>query len=357
MLKAPKFPAARTNFQAEVKSRVELYFTERGIASTGNWKLYAKTFLILFYFVAVYVALVFFHFPVWLGLLLCVALAVGVAAIGFNIMHDGAHGSFSESRTVNDLAANTLDVLGASSYMWKTKHNVVHHTYTNIHEFDDDINVRPLLRLAPEQKWLSIHKYQHIYGIPLYGLLHIIWIVYKDFLKYFSGKVGNTPVRKMNLKEEIVFWGSKVSFLFFFVFLPIYFQGIVPFLIGFTVFSLCTGIFISVVFQLAHVVGEVEFLLPDKEFHKMENEWAIHQVVSTANFATDSKLVTWFVGGLNFQIEHHLFPKISHVHYPAISKIVKQTCEEFGIKYHEFATTRAAVAEHISFLKRLGTAA
>lgn len=357
MLQAPKFPAAKTNFQTEVKRRVEGYFSENKISSAGNRKLYVKTFIILSYFTAVYVALVFYTWPVAVSLLLCLALGVGVAAIGFNIMHDGAHGSFSESRSVNDLAANTLDMLGASSYMWKTKHNVVHHTYTNINGFDDDLNVRPLLRLAPEQKHLSIHRYQHIYGIPLYGLLHIIWIVYKDFLKYYSGKIGNTPVRKMNLKEEIVFWGSKVSFLFFFVFVPVYMKGIWAYLIGFTVFSLSTGMLISVVFQLAHVVGEVEFLLPDKDLNKMENEWAIHQVISTANFANDNKLVTWFVGGLNFQIEHHLFPKVSHVHYPAISKIVKQTCAEFGVKYHEFATTRAAIAEHVAFLKRLGTAA
>ncbi len=357
MLQTPKFPAAKTGFQSEVKRRVENYFAENRIAPTGNWKLYIKTLLILIYFVSVYTALVFFQLPEWVSLLLCVALAIGVAAIGFNVMHDGAHGSFSKSRALNDLAANTLDVLGASSYMWKTKHNVAHHTYTNVHEFDDDINVRPLLRLAPGQKRLAIHRFQHIYGIPLYGFLHVVWIVYKDFLKYFSGKVGNTPLRKMNMKEEMVFWGSKVSFLFFFILLPVYFHGIVLFLIGFAVFSLCTGVFISVVFQLAHVVGEVEFLLPDKELNKMDNEWAIHQVISTANFATNSKLVTWFVGGLNFQIEHHLFPKISHVHYPAISRIVKQTCADFGIKYYEFSTTRAAVAQHISFLKRLGTSA
>ncbi|MFN8323293.1 MAG: acyl-CoA desaturase [Chitinophagales bacterium] len=354
---SPRFPSPVSGFQAELRNRVDTYFENTNQSPTGNGKLYFKTLVIVFYFITIYTALVFFNLGTVWSLLLCILLGAGVAAIGFNIMHDGAHGSYSSSRAINDIAASSLDFLGASSFMWRTKHNVIHHTYTNIHHFDDDLNVRPLLRLAPEQKRLSFHQYQYIYAIPLYGLLHIVWITYKDFLKYFTGKIGSISFKKMTLTDELTFWGSKVSFLLFFVFLPVYMKGIIAYLIGFSVFSMATGIFISTVFQLAHVVETVEFPLPDEVTHRMEDEWAIHQVKTTANFANGSTLVTWLAGGLNFQIEHHLFPKVSHVHYPAISKIVKQTCSDYGVPYHEFPTTSAALRSHISYLRHLGQVA
>jgi linoleoyl-CoA desaturase len=80
----------------------------------------------------------------------------------------------------------------------------------------------------------------------------------------------------------------------------------------------------------------------------------IHQIQTTANFATRSRLVTWFCGGLNFQIEHHLFPKMSHIHYPEVSKIVKATCQEYGIKYIEFPRVTAAMRSHWKLLYDLG---
>lgn len=351
---SPRFPTPVSGFQNELRKRVDAYFKTLARASFGNAQLYIKTALIVLYFVSVYVALIFFNWSAVVSMLLSLALGAGVALIGFNIMHDGAHGSFSPSKTINDIAASSLDFLGASSFMWRTKHNVIHHTYTNINEFDDDINVRPLLRLAPDQKWLPIHRFQYLYAIPLYGLLHIVWIVYKDFLKYYTGKIGSIAFKQMSLQDELTFWGSKVSFLLFFVALPLYMKGLVAYLIGFTLFSLSTGIIISTVFQLAHVVDTVAFPLPDETQHKMGDEWAVHQVKTTANFATDSALVGWLVGGLNFQIEHHLFPKISHVHYPAISPIVKQVCAEYGVPYHQFATVGAALQSHINFLYQLG---
>jgi len=359
MIKVPRFPAAtsRTSFQAELKRRVEAYFEEKDIKMTGNWKLYLKTGVLAASFFALYITLVFFTPPGWLSILLCIVLGANIAGIGFNIMHDAAHGSYSTSRTLNSFASSSLDFLGASSFMWKVKHNLIHHTYTNIDGYDDDIDVKPWLRMTLTQKKYFFHRFQHIYFILLYALLYILWIGIMDFQKYFKGKVGEMPIKEMAIKDHILFWASKLSFAAFFIVLPIIMTGFVHYIIGFLIFSFTTGIVISVVFQLAHTVDDLQFPQPIEGQNQMEDEWAIHQVKTTANFATRNKLITWFMGGLNYQIEHHLFPKISHVHYPAISKIVKKTAEEYGLKYHEYAKMRHAIVAHISLLRQVGAAA
>jgi linoleoyl-CoA desaturase len=138
--------------------------------------------------------------------------------------------------------------------------------------------------------------------------------------------------------------------------LPIYMVGFVPWMVGFLIASMVTGFVISIVFQLAHTVEHTDFPMPEADTNKIENEWAIHQIQTTANFATRNKVISWLVGGLNFQIEHHLFPKVSHIHYPAISKIIKQTCEDFNIRYMEYPKMTQAIASHASYLRRMGRA-
>src|SRR6185295_14544382 len=219
---------------------------------------------------------------------------------------------------------------------------------------DDDIEARPLLRLCNEQRLYKIHKYQHFYFWAAYALLYMYWVFVSDYTKYFKGKIGSTPLRKMTLSEHLLFWGYKLAHAFIFVALPIYVVGFMPWMIGFLSMSLVTGFVLSIVFQLAHTVEHTHFPLPNNATGQMEDEWAIHQIKTTANFATRNKVVSWLVGGLNFQIEHHLFPKISHVHYPAISKIIRKACEDYGIKYLEYPKVRLAVASHVAYLRQLG---
>lgn len=356
MLIKPQFPSVQFSFQSELKKRVNAYFAEQSLKRTGNWKLYSKTIILALTFIGIYTTLVFFTPGVFLSIILAILLGINVAAIGFNIMHDGAHGSYSKHSFVNQLAASSLDFLGGSSFMWKIKHNMVHHTYTNIEGFDDDIDIKPWMRMTLSQKKYFFHRFQHIYFILLYAFLYLFWVGFMDFKKYFSGKVGVMNIKEMTWKDHLSFWGSKVSFLFFFVLLPVCMTGILPYLLGFFIMMFSTGIVISLVFQLAHAVEEVSFPEPDS-VNSMEDEWAVHQVKTTANFATKNKIITWLLGGLNFQIEHHLFPKVSHVHYPALSKIVKKTAEEFGIAYIEFPRMYQAIWAHILLLKRVGAAA
>lgn len=352
----PKFIQGKGEFHIELKKRVNQYFIDRKKPMTGNNMLLLKAVLFCLGYILMYVHLVFFTPIVWVAIPECVLFGCLTAAIGFNVMHDGAHGSFSKYKVLNKMAGFSLNFLGASAIMWNMKHNIIHHTYTNIDGIDDDIEARPWLRFAITQKKMKLHKFQHYYFWFLYTLLHLVWVFMSDYKKYFSGKIGPVALRKMTVREHISFWAAKVIYAFMFVALPIWLLGFGTWIVGFLIITMVTGFVISIVFQLAHTVEHTDFPMPDVVTGKIENEWAIHQVATTANFSTGSKLISWLVGGLNFQIEHHLFPKISHIHYPAISKIIKRTCNDYGITYFEFPKMRQAIHSHVAYLRRLGKA-
>jgi linoleoyl-CoA desaturase len=353
-MQVPRFTIA-PNFYTELRERVNQYFTDINAAPTGNWRLYSKAIVLLFLFFFCYITLVFFTPVWWLALPLCGVLGLVTAGIGFNIMHDGAHESFSKSKNLNRVAAFTLSLLGGSHFMWKLKHNVIHHSFTNVDGVDDDIDINPFLRMCDTQTHRWFHRFQHFYVGFLYATMYFFWMFFLDYRKYFRGRIGVVQIPNMQVKDHIIFWASKATSYFTFIILPIMTVGLVPALMGYAVFVTITGFVISVVFQLAHAVEHTEFPLMG-EGMKIENEWAIHQIQTTANFATRNPIVTWFCGGLNFQIEHHLFPKVSHVHYPAISRIVRDACQEYGLTYVEFPRMTTAVASHWRLLRQLGQA-
>lgn len=350
----PKFSNVPHSFHSELKKRITEYFEQVGKSTTGDYTLFLKAVVLMISFVLIYIHLVFFTPAALWAILECVLLGGVVAAIGFNVMHDGAHGSFSKYKWVNQLAAFSLNILGGNSFMWNVKHNVIHHAYTNVDGLDDDIDIQPWMRMSTTQKKYKMHKYQHFYFWILYALLYVLWIFVLDYTKYFKGKIGNMALKKMSTADHLMFWGFKIFHAFLFVGLPIYMLGFSAWATGFFVFTAFAGLVISLVFQLAHTVEHTAFPVPNIDTNRLDDEWAIHQIKTTANFATDNKLVSWLVGGLNFQIEHHLFPKISHVHYPAISKIIRKACEEYRLQYIEFSRVRSAVASHVIFLRQMG---
>jgi linoleoyl-CoA desaturase len=353
-----KFNNADAQFFNTLKQRVNDYFDQNNIKPTGNFKLYSKTVILITTLVAFYSWLVFFTPESnWLSVIICIVMGVNVAAIGFNVMHDGAHGSYSSRKWVNTFMGFSLNILGGNVYIWSQKHNINHHSYTNVEGMDDDIDIKPFIRVHADQKKMWYHQFQHYYGLLLYGLTYLFWVFLNDFNKYFSGKIAeHTKMRKMDLPEHFNFWISKALYVFFFIVLPFFFVGIMSTIFGYLIMAFSAGIVISIVFQLAHVVENTEFVTPQGDSMKIETEWAKHQINTTVNFATRSKSMSWLLGGLNFQVEHHLFPKISHVHYPEINKIVKQTCQEFGVMYKEFPTVFAAIRSHLSHLRNAGIA-
>lgn len=342
-------------FFPSLKKAVEDYFVAQQMKKTGNWKLYTKTAVLIGTAVASYLTLLFVAVPVWAGVAISLLLGTVLAGIGFDVMHDACHGSYSSRKWVNELMGLTLNALGGNAFFWKQKHNIVHHTYTNVDGVDDDIARSPFIRMCNTQRWVPAHRYQHIYLPFLYMLASIFWVFVSDPVKYATQKVYTTPMPKMDRKEHIIFWVSKVLYLVFYVAVPIALVGWQAWLVGFLCMHAAMGFTLTIVFQLAHVVEETEFEFVDaSDFKHIENEWAIHQIKTTANFSPKSKLITWFVGGLNFQIEHHLFPRISHIHYPALSKIVQAKCAEFGISYISTPNFFAAINSHFRFIKQLG---
>lgn len=350
------FNSINKPFASTLRARVNDYFKTRQLANTGNRKLYIKSITLVTTVIALYVILLAVTLPVWLSCLLCVLLGINFAAVGFNIMHEGGHQSFSKSKLLNSISAYSLNMLGGTIYFWKQKHNINHHTYTNIDGLDHDIDVK-FMRMHADQPHRWFHRFQFAYWFVLYGISYIAWVLFQDFEKYFSGKMGQTAERKtMPLREHFIFWGTKIGYIAVYIIIPIVAVGWLPALIGWLIAGVSCGFCIAVVFQLAHVVEATQFPVTDEDSGKIEQEWMVHQLSTTANFATGSRTISWLLGGLNFQVEHHLFPRISHVHYPAINKLVKATCKEFGVAYLEHRTMGEAFASHLRHIYRLSRA-
>jgi len=340
-------------FYTTLKKAVDQYFTENNIKKTGDWRLYLKAFILLPLSVAMYFFILYGSYSAIAGLLLAVGFGLVLSFIAFNVMHDANHGSFSTKKWVNELMGYTMNVLGSDAFIWKMKHNILHHTYTNVDGLDDDMSKSPILRMSPTQRWVPAHKFQFIYMFLIYSISTILWVFLTDMAKYFTRKIIVTEM-KLTAKEHIIFWISKVFYVAVYMVIPAVLLGWQTWLVGYLVMNVTMGITFAFVFQTAHIVEKTEFEKAEEKPKTIEYEWAIHELKTTANFAMNNKVVSWFVGGLNFQVEHHLFTRVSHVHYPAIAKIVKAHCEKFDVPYHYYNTMTGAVISHIRLMKQLG---
>jgi len=342
-------------FFQSLRTTVDEYFTTNHIKKTGNFQLFFKTFFFISSAIIIYALLIFCNLNAITALLLCILLGFILAGIGFCVMHDSNHGSYSSKQWVNNVVGLSANALGVNGFFWKQKHNILHHTFTNVDGLDDDIAKSPIIRQCESQKWVPAHKFQHLYLLPIYSLSTIFWVFIMDFSKYFTHKIKSTDLWKMNWKNHLIFWATKISYVTFYMVIPMIIWGFVNWLIGFLVMNAVLGLTLSLVFQLAHVVENTEFeeVALDQTKH-IETTWAVHQIKTTSNFAMNNPMISWMVGGLNFQIEHHLFPKISHVHYPAISKIVIKKCSEFNLPYNHFDTFIGALSSHFRMMRKLG---
>jgi len=343
-------------FIKELRKRVDAYFERTGHSRRDCPQMYFKTATIIVWFAAAYLLLLFFATNWWTILPLAVVLGLAIAAIGFNIQHDGGHKAYSDRKWVNKVMSLSLDLMGGSSYMWDWKHNTIHHTYPNIDGHDDDISIGLLGRLSPQQRRFKFHRFQGIYLWLLYGFLAVKWHLVDDFYQLAIGRIGQQKVPRPKGKDLAIFIGGKVSFAMLAFGIPMMLHPWWAVLSVYLAAAFVSGVVLSVVFQLAHCVGEADFPVPvtTEAGERMRTDWAVHQVQTTVDFARGNPVLCWFLGGLNFQIEHHLFHKISHIHYPALSKLVEETCKEFGIKYAEHKTFFSAVASHARWLWVMG---
>jgi linoleoyl-CoA desaturase len=352
----PKFAAA-DRFLRELKTRVDAYFENTGRSRRDSPKMYFKTATILAWFFGAYFLLLFAVHTWYLIVPLAIILGLGLAAIGFNIQHDGSHKAYSRHAWINKIMTLTLDMMGGSSYLWDWKHNSIHHTYTNITGEDDDIDVGVLARLSPHQPRFWFHRAQGFYMWVLYGFMAIKWHLIDDFVQLVTAKIAGHKIPRPKGLDLLIFIGGKAFFFTLAFVIPMLLHPPLVVLGVYALAAFVSGVVLSVVFQLAHCVGEADFPMPTPNLQGkpvMKNDWAIHQVATTVNFSRKNPVISWFVGGLNFQIEHHLFHKISHVHYPALSKVVEQTCKDFNLPYHHHRSIFGAIKSHYQWLTAMG---
>ncbi|HEY1040754.1 MAG TPA: acyl-CoA desaturase [Bacteroidia bacterium] len=347
----------RNLFFATLRKNVDNYFKENKISKHYNSEMVIKTVVLLSAYILPFAALLIFTPSFGISIALWTIMGFALAGIGMSVMHDANHGAYSSSRKVNYWLGHTLNLLGGSVFNWKMQHNVLHHTYTNIVNLDDDIDDKLIMRFSPhtEVKWY--HKLQFIYAFLFYGILTLYWVLLKDFVQYVRYTKGgvNKNTKEQNRITMFKIIVSKIVYLAAFVAAPIFIFKIpvLQVVSGFLLMHFIGGVVLTVIFQLAHTVEDTTHPLPNAE-GTIENNWAIHQLNTTVNFSRHNRFISWYVGGLNFQVEHHLFPLICHVHYPAIAHIVKATCEEFDVPYLENETFGQALNSHINTLVRFG---
>lgn len=318
------------------------------------------TFKVIFYpavFIASYLILVLSNIAVPFQFVLWAILGLFTAFIGLNISHDAVHGSLSKSKTINKILGYSFNLIGANSYIWNVTHNIVHHTYTNIEGHDEDIMQIPLLRMCPHQKLRKVHRHQYWYAFFFYSLASLSWVFIKDYVKFFKKEIGNYDNKNHPRLQYFILFFSKAIYYTLFIVVPFVFIKALwwQILLGFLLMHFVQGLTMAIIFMLAHVVEETDFPLPN-DTGNIKNTWAVHQLYTTANFGRNNALLSFFCGGLNFQIEHHLYPRICHVHYKQVSEIVKETAEKFNLRYNDNPSFRGAIRSHVRLLKSLGRA-
>lgn len=349
-----KFQAAGPLHQ-ELKARVERYFVESGRSPRAPTAMYLKTAVILAWFAGSYGFLVFVAASPWAALLGCVSLALAMGGIGFSIQHDANHGGYSERHASNRWLAMTLDLLGGSSYVWGWKHNIFHHSHPNVVGLDTDLDLGGLGRLAPSQRRRALHRFQHIYIWGLYGLLVVKWHFVDDFQNALQGHVGRQRIPRPTGRDLIGLIGGKLVFIGWAFVVPALLHPLWHVALGYAVTVVVLGLVLSTTFQLAHCVDSADFPeLPAGSSAAFQGDWAAHQLQTTADFAPKNRLATWYLGGLNFQVVHHLFPTVCHIHYSALSRIVDETCRAHGVRYRVHETVGAALRSHVRWLKQMG---
>jgi linoleoyl-CoA desaturase len=345
-----------STFYPTLRAKVDAYFKENNLSKHADPATVVKSVVLLTAYLLPLAYMIAFPTGTAFSLCLWALMGIAMAGVGMNVMHDANHGAFSGKQQVNALMGASLYLLGGSVLNWKLQHNVLHHTFTNVAHLDDDIADKPGLRLSPHTEVKKIHRFQGLHAIFIYSLVTLYWVTAKDFLqlsRYTKNGVNkNTPRQNQALFFKLV--ALKLAYFAFFLGLPIG-AGlpVVEVLAGFLLMHLVGGLVLTVIFQLAHTVEETQFPLPNHQ-GDIENEWAAHQLSTTVNFSRKNKWLTWYLGGLNFQVEHHLFPRICHAHYPKIAPIVQQTAVEFNLPYLEHKNFGAALRSHFSTLKRFG---
>jgi len=341
-------------FIRETRREVELYLQPRSTRVRGYIQLYAKTVVAFGLMAASWVTLIFLSPGIWLGLLCLVGLAAGATLNAFCVQHDANHGAYFTKRRYNHLMGWTADaLLGFSSYAWRVKHNVAHHTYTNVDDYDADISQVPFARFMPQQKARPWYRLQHYYIWPMYTLMVLRWQTAGDIAAFARGSIGHSPVRAPKRWDLVGVIAGKAIFIGWALVVPMLVYPWWGVLGAYVVFAMVMGLITATTFQLAHCVEEADFASVE-ELSGPKRVWAVHEVETTVDFCPRNPVLTWVLGGLNYQIEHHLFPRVPHTHYARIAEIVKRNSEKYGVRYTTQPTLWFALRSHFRHLRTMG---
>ena len=345
----------KTPFARQLEEQVDHYFESTGQKRRDVPRMYLKTAIMLAWLALSYLALMFVVTTPWQAVLGALSLGLAMAGVGFNVQHDGGHGAYSDRPWLNQAMALSLDLLGGTAYFWHYKHNVAHHTHPNVEGHDDDINLGILGRVSPYQKWHSLHRFQHLYLWAIYALLALEWQTTGEFRNLISKRhVGSTRVPFPRGRELFIFWAGKAVFFSLAFGFPLWRHSFGQVIGVYVIAAATLGLVLATVFQLAHCSDRAQFRKPLLGGTSVERPWAEHQVETAVDFGRSSRVLCWYLGGLNFQVVHHLFPKICHIHYPALAPIVEQVCAIHGVNYFAFPTARAAFRSHVRWLRIMG---
>jgi len=342
-------------FARTLRSRVNQYFEDNNFDRSGGNRIIGKTLVMFVLYFLPFVLLMAVELTAWQYIICSIIMGIGVAGIGLGIMHEAVHGSFSNKKWVNTVFGYSLNLIGGNMLSWRIQHNILHHSFTNVRGLDEDLEAGNIMRFTPHEPWKPRHRFQYIYAWALYSLMTFSWVLVKDFKRIAKyHKLGLLEGQNVKFSNAILTIAvSKIVYISYMIILPIFVGGYSPVVVlaGFVLMHLIGGLMLAMIFQPAHIMEDHDFV-PDG-VSELEMCYEAHQLSTTSNFAPTNKLLTWFCGGLNYQVEHHIFPSISHVHYPAISKIVEKTATEYGVPYRSVPSFREALKIHQRTMKKL----
>jgi linoleoyl-CoA desaturase len=342
-------------FLADLNARVERRLSIGAIRFWGRLQLYGKSAAAAAFLITGWGTLMFASPSLALGIGALAFIALGLTVVAFSVQHDANHGAYFSNRRYNHLLGWSADcLLCISSYAWRVKHNVAHHTYTNVFGYDDDVSQAPIAAFSPGEPPRLWHRYQHIYIWPLYGLMGARWQLAGDIAAFMRGKIGESRLRAPRGWDLAGLLVGRMIFFGWAVVAPLLVYPWWMVAVGYAAVTIALSFMMTVTFQLAHCVEEASFASPEELIVGKRRSWAVHEIESTVNFCPRNPILTWFLGGLNFQIEHHLFPRVPHTLYPRIAEVVRETCAEYGVRYTVHPNLWRALRSHCTHLYHMG---
>lgn len=335
---------------AEIKRKKDLYLAINHFSKFGNFKLLFKGFLFLFVAIIAYSLLL--NSGSYLQLQIAfLFLGLSLLLIGINFSHDAAHNCLTGNKKLDSLILDiSFGLQGINPYLWKIRHNHSHHPFPNIYGYDSDLDITKLLYQNPYQKKHWLHRYQHLYAPLLYMLSSIIWIFYTDFKFFLKKEHANLSSINHSKLEwwKLVF--AKLFYLTYLIVFPVLFGKLqlLTVLISFVIMHLLLSLFLTLTFFISHHVMETQYY--EVENNKLNISWVEQQIASTLDFHAESKVANFFFGGFNAHVAHHLFPEVCHIHYPVLTKLIKESLNNHKVKYKSLSFGRA-ISSHFSLLK------